>query len=129
MRGGLIGRIAGGETLAGQLPATQSERRLGNQPFRKQGKGLSTRPADASAHPDSLMLVVVSETRPPPMTHDGVIPAQRTAPRQEAQGHHPGSLLSLVSGSAIKRITAGVKARRDRPCQDSISWSGLHPPD
>jgi len=36
---------------------------------------------------------------------------------------------ALVSGSAIKRITAGVKARRDRRCQDSIIWSGLHLPD
>ena len=25
---------------------------------------------------------------------------------------HPGSMLSFASGSAIKRITAGVKARR-----------------
>jgi hypothetical protein len=32
----------------------------------------------------------------------------------------PGSMLSFASGSAIKRITAGVKAAADRPCQVSI---------
>ena len=32
----------------------------------------------------------------------------------------PGSILSFASGSAIKRITAGVKAAADRRCQVSI---------
>jgi hypothetical protein len=41
-----------------------------------------------------------------------VVPTNRTTPRQEIQWHHPGSMLSFASGSAIKRITAGVKARR-----------------
>jgi hypothetical protein len=120
MRGGLIGRIAGGETVTGQSATTQSERRHGDQPIRQQGKGLSARPADAAAHPDSLMLVIVGEAKPLSMTDDGVIPAQRTKPRQKVQGNHPGSMLSLVSASAIKRITAGVKAAADRPCQVSI---------
>jgi hypothetical protein len=44
--------------------------------------------------------------------NDRVVLAQRAQPRQEMQRHYPGSMLSLVSGSAIKRITAGVKARR-----------------
>jgi hypothetical protein len=39
-----------------------------------------------------------------------------------------GSELSFASGSAINRITAGVKARRDRSRQVSICWPGLHPP-
>jgi hypothetical protein len=43
---------------------------------------------------------------------DRVLSAKRTLPRQEIQRNHPGSLLSFPSGSAIKRITAGVKARR-----------------
>jgi hypothetical protein len=37
---------------------------------------------------------------------------QRAQARQEMQRHYPVSMLSLVSGSAIKRITAGGKARR-----------------
>jgi hypothetical protein len=32
----------------------------------------------------------------------------------DVQWHHPGSTLSFASGSALKRITAGVKARRGR---------------
>jgi hypothetical protein len=46
------------------------------------------------------------------MANDGVVMANRTAPRQKFQRDHPGSVLSIASGSAIKRITAGVKARR-----------------
>jgi hypothetical protein len=45
------------------------------------------------------------------MADDRVIAAQWAQPRQQLQRNYPGSMLSLVSGSAIKRITAGVKAR------------------
>jgi hypothetical protein len=48
----------------------------------------------------------------PPVTNDRVLPANRALPREDVQGDHPGSMLSFASGSAIKRITAGVKARR-----------------
>ena len=54
------------------------------------------------------------------MTGDRILPADGTLPRQEGQRDHPGSMLSFVSGSAIKRITAGVKAAADRRCQVSI---------
>jgi hypothetical protein len=45
---------------------------------------------------------------------DGPVSTQRTPPRQQLQRErgHPGSILSSASGSAIKRITAGVKACR-----------------
>src|SRR5260370_35217339 len=43
-----------------------------------------------------------------------VVRANGTAPRKAVQGDYPGSMLFFASGSAIKRITAGVKARRDR---------------
>jgi hypothetical protein len=45
------------------------------------------------------------------MADDRVGLANWTPPRQEVQGDHPGSMLSFASGSATKRITAGVKAR------------------
>ncbi len=63
------------------------------------------------------------------MANNRVVPANWTSPRQEVQWDHPGSMLSFASGSAIKRITAGVKARR-RPfsAKFSIGWPGLHPP-
>jgi len=56
--------------------------------------------------------VVVGLAEPPSMTDDGVVVANRTSPWQEVQRDHPGSMLSFASGDAIKRITAGVKARR-----------------
>jgi len=46
------------------------------------------------------------------MADDRVVPTSRTLPRKEVQWDHPGSTLSFSSGSAIKRITAVVKARR-----------------
>jgi hypothetical protein len=58
------------------------------------------------------MLVIVGLPEPPAVANDRVVLAERAQPRQEMQRHYPGSMLSLVSGSAIKRITAGVKARR-----------------
>jgi hypothetical protein len=54
----------------------------------------------------------VGLAEPPSVANDRVVLAERAQPRQEMQRHYPGSMLSLVSGSAIKRITAGVKARR-----------------
>ena len=58
------------------------------------------------------MLVIVALTESPSVADDRVVTANGTSPRQEIQGDHPGSMLSFASGSAIKRITAGVKARR-----------------
>jgi hypothetical protein len=50
------------------------------------------------------------------MADDRVVVANRASPRETVQGDHPPdhprSMLSFASGSAIKRITAGVKARR-----------------
>jgi hypothetical protein len=57
-------------------------------------------------------LVIVRLPESPSMADDRVVAAQRAQPRQQMQWNYPGSMLSLVSCSAIKRITAGVKARR-----------------
>jgi hypothetical protein len=54
----------------------------------------------------------VALTESPSVADDRVVPADWTSPRQEVQWDHPGSMLSFASGSAINRITAGVKARR-----------------
>jgi hypothetical protein len=67
---------------------------------------------DSTPHPNAFVPVVVGMAESPSVANDRVAPANRTLPRQEVQGDHPGSLLSFSSGSAIKRITAGVKARR-----------------
>jgi len=75
-----------------------------------------------------LALIIVTLTESPAVANDRVASAKWTSPRQEVQGDHPGSMLSFVSGSAIKRITASVKAAADRSRQASICWPGLHPP-
>ena len=67
---------------------------------------------DSAAHPDAFVPVIVGLAESPSVADDRVVPANRTSPRQEVQRDHPGSMLSFASGSAIKRITAGVKARR-----------------
>ena len=67
---------------------------------------------DSAPHPDAFVPVVVGLAESPSVADDRVVPADRTSPRQEVQRDHPGSMLSFASGSAIKRITAGVKARR-----------------
>jgi hypothetical protein len=41
---------------------------------------------------------------------DGVVLAERAAAWQRLDWDHPGSELSSAAGSAIKRITVGVKA-------------------
>ena len=67
---------------------------------------------DSTPYTNAFVPVVVGLAESPSVAYDRVSPANRTLPRQEVQGDHPGSLLSFSSGSAIKRITAGVKARR-----------------
>jgi hypothetical protein len=67
---------------------------------------------DSTSHPDAFVTVIVGVAESPPVTNDRVLPANRAPPREEVQWDHPGSMLSFASGSAIKRITAGVKARR-----------------
>jgi hypothetical protein len=48
----------------------------------------------------------------PTVADDRGVLTCRTPARQKLERDHPGSLLSFVSGSAIKRITAGVKTGR-----------------
>jgi hypothetical protein len=86
-------------------------------------EGLLARPTDSAPHPDGSPLIIVALTESPSalrrglqrssgVADDRVVTAERAAPRQEIQWDHPGSVLSFASGSAIKRIKAGVKARR-----------------
>ena len=67
---------------------------------------------DSASHPNVFVVFIVGLAGTPSVADDRVVVANRTSPRQEVQWDHPGSMLSFVSGSAIKRITAGVKARR-----------------
>jgi hypothetical protein len=67
---------------------------------------------DSAPRPNAFVPVVVGQAEASAMADDRDAPASRTLSRQEVQRDHPGSTLSFPSGSAIKRITAGVKARR-----------------
>jgi hypothetical protein len=75
---------------------------------------------DSAPYPNVIVMFVVGLARTPSVADDRMLAADRTSPRQDIQRDHPGSMLSFVSGSAIKIITAGVKAAADRPCQVSI---------
>ena len=112
VRRGLLNGSTCGDMLTRLLSATQGERRRRRQPIGQDREGLVARPTESAPHPNAFVPVVVGLTEPPSMADDRVLLANRTSPRQEVQGDHPGSMLSFASGSAIKRITAGVKARR-----------------
>jgi hypothetical protein len=117
VRRGLLDRITGGDVLTGLPPAVKAVGAGWREPVGQDGKGLPARLTDSAPHPDAFVLVIVSMAEPSSVTNDRVIPAYGTSPRQEGQGDHPESPLSSVSGSAIKRITAGVKAAADRRCR------------
>ena len=116
----LLNRIAGGDALASLLSATQAERRCRREPIGQDREGLPAGMTDSASHPNVIVMFVVGLAGTPSVADDRVIAANRTSPRQEIQRDHPGSMLSFASGSAIKIITAGVKAAADRPRQVSI---------
>jgi len=56
------------------------------------------------------VLVIVALPQSSSMTDDRFVATEGASSRQEIQRDHPGSALFSGSGSAIKRITAGVRA-------------------
>src|ERR1700720_2626267 len=113
--------------LAGKLSATQTERRRRHQPIGQDCESLVAGPTESASHPNASVPVIVGLPKPSSVTNDRVVQTNRTSPREEDQWDHPGSMLSFASGSAIKRITAGVKARRDRSLLKSRSAAGPSP--
>ena len=112
----LLDRITGGDPLAGPLSTEQAVMAGRRQPIGQNREGLFAWLADSAPHPDAFVLVIVALASAPSMANDRVGVTNWTTPRQALQRNHPGSMLSSASGSAIKRITAGVKAAADRPC-------------
>jgi hypothetical protein len=108
----LLHGIACGDALTGLLPALQAERRRRSEPIGQDCEGLSAGMTNSAPHPNAIVVFVVGLAKPQSMPDDRVVVANRTPPRQEVQRDYPGSMLSFASGSAIKIITAGVKARR-----------------
>src|SRR5437879_2012964 len=100
------------------------------RPCRQDCKRFSAGRTSTAANPDPIVLLVVRLFAPPPMTDDGVVATERASPRQQPQRdcRYPGSVLSFVSGSAIKRIRAGVKAPSPTVlCQSSDLLAGPSP--
>jgi hypothetical protein len=112
MRCRLLDGSTRGDVLAGLLSATQAERRRWCEPIGQDCEGLVARMTDSAPHPNAFLLVIVGLAQSSSMANDRVVLTDGTSPRQEVQWDHPGSMLSFASGSAIKRIRAGVKARR-----------------
>jgi hypothetical protein len=110
----LFGRLTGADPLTGLLSTMQAVVPGRRQPIRQDREGLAARVTDSPPHPDACVSVVVALTESPAVADDRVVTADWTSPRQKIQWdhHHPGSMLSFASGSAINSITAGVKARR-----------------
>jgi hypothetical protein len=116
----LLNGITCGDALTGLLSALQAESRRRSEPIGQNREGLPAGATDSTSHPNALVMFVVGLAGTLSVADDSVLAANRTSPRQEIQRDYPGSMLSFASGSAIKIITAGVKAAADRPCQVSI---------
>ena len=112
MRRRLFDRIPRGYPFTGLSSAKHTEVPGRRQPIWQDGERHAARMTDSAPHPHTLLQVIVGLAKSASVADDGVAPAQWTPPREELQRDHPGSALSFVAGSAIKRITAGVKARR-----------------
>jgi hypothetical protein len=84
------------------------------RPGRQDCECLVARPAQSTPDADDIVDLVMGLFAPLAVADDRLVTAQRASPWQHPQRErgHPGSILSSASGSAIKRITAGVKARR-----------------
>jgi hypothetical protein len=99
------------------LPAQKTVLAVGRRPGGQDGEGPSARPAQTAADEDPVVGFIVGLFAPLAMADDGMLATFRAVSRKQCQGKslHPGSSgsdLSCTAGSAIKRITAGVKARR-----------------
>jgi hypothetical protein len=108
----LFDRIPLGYAFTGLSSAEHAEVPGRRQPIWQHRERRAARTTDPAPHPDALVQVIVGLAKPPSVADDRVAPTQWTPPRQQFQRDHPGSALSFVDDSAIKRITAGVKARR-----------------
>jgi len=107
------------------LPAVEGVVPGRRRPVRQHRKCLVAWTTAAPANPDLLVPLVVSQFEALPMADNGPLAANWAEPREQLQRdlRYPGSVLSSVSGSAMKRTTAGVKADRRPSCQvESRGW-------
>ena len=107
------------QRLPGLLSAVQAVLAVRWRPRGKDGERLSAGATASAANPDTSVPLIVRLFEPPAVTDDGTVAARRTPTRQQSQREdgHPGSIWFSFSGSAIKRIKAGVKPRPERPAK------------
>src|SRR5262245_33670862 len=88
------------------LPAVVAVVARRRRPGGQHSESLLARRASAAVHPDAIVPLVMSLLVPASVTDDRVSAADRTAARPLSQADlgYPGSALSSVHGSAIKRI-------------------------
>ena len=103
-------RIAGTDPLTRVLATAQRVVRRRSQPVGQDCESLPARSTHSASYPNSFALIIVGGPKPPSVSDDRVPSAKRALPRQAVEWNYPGSRLSFPSGSAIKRIKAGVKA-------------------
>jgi len=74
-------------------------------------------------------VLIVSRPAPSAVPNNRVPSTERKLARQQSQRNYPGSRLSFLSGSAIKRIKVGVKALfADSSAKIRSANLSLHPP-
>jgi hypothetical protein len=102
------------DSLCCLLSAAQAVVTVGRRPDGQDGECLAAGPATSAPNADDVVNFVVRLFAALAVADDRPVSAQRTLPWQQVQRErgHPGSILSSASGSAIKRITVGVKACR-----------------
>src|SRR4051812_19770871 len=115
------------QRFPGLLSAMQAVVRVRRRPGGQNGESLPARPAPSTTNPDPIMLLIVRLLAPSAVTDNRLTAAYRTTSRQPMQRKrgHPGSVLFSPSGSAIKRIKVGVKAR---PHQRPVKVRSGHRP-
>ena len=117
----LFQRIAGRDPLTRLLATAQRVVCRRSQPVGQDRERLPARSTQTASHPNSSTAIIVGWTKSPSVADDRVLSTQWALPRQAVQRNYPGSRgsrLSFPSGSAIKRIKAGVKALfADSSCQ------------
>jgi hypothetical protein len=79
----LLNGISCRDLLTGLSSATHAEMSGRRQPIWQDGESPATRTTDPAAHPDTIVLVIVSLAEPPSMADDRLVLANRTVPRQE----------------------------------------------
>ena len=112
MRRSVLDMIASADPFTGLLATRQRVLCRRREPVGQDREGPMARSADAPAHPYAVVQFIMSLPESTSVTDNRVVAAHWASPREAFQRNYPGSTLSFDSGSAIKRITAGVKARR-----------------